>query len=66
LGQTHHLILLINGDLLDQEAKLSRSGLADYFSYVEVVGHKTSSTYAAILAKYRLRPQQFLMVGNSL
>ena len=66
LAQTHQLMLLTKGDLLDQEAKLARSGLADYFTYVEVVSHKTSETYAAILKKYRLQSQQFLMVGNSL
>ncbi|MCB9418661.1 MAG: HAD hydrolase-like protein [Ardenticatenaceae bacterium] len=66
LAQTHQLMLLTKGDLLDQEAKLARSGLADYFDYVEVVSNKTSETYAAILGKYRLRPEQFLMVGNSL
>lgn len=66
LAQTHRLMLLTKGDLLDQEAKLARSGLADYFDFVEVVSHKTSDTYAAILERYRLQPEQFLMVGNSL
>lgn len=66
LAQTHRLMLLTKGDLLDQEAKLARSGLADYFDYVEVVSNKTSETYAAILDRYRLWPEQFLMVGNSL
>ena len=66
LAQTHQLMLLTKGDLLDQEAKLARSGLADYFTTVKVVSHKTSSTYASILNRYRLQPQQFLMVGNSL
>jgi putative hydrolase of the HAD superfamily len=66
LAQTHQLMLLTKGDLLDQEAKLARSGLADYFAYVEVVSQKTDDTYAAIMDKYRLQPEQFLMVGNSL
>ena len=66
LAQTHPLMLLTKGDLLDQEAKLARSGLAGYFSHVEIVSHKTGETYAAILDKYRLRPGQFLMAGNSL
>ena len=66
LAQTHHLMLLTKGDLLDQEAKLARSGLAEYFAYVEVVSHKTSDTYAAILSRYQVQPERFLMVGNSL
>ena len=66
LAQTHHLMLLTKGDLLDQEAKLARSGLAEHFAYVEVVSHKTSDTYAAILSRYQVQPERFLMVGNSL
>lgn len=66
LAQTHRIMLLTKGDLLDQEAKLARSGLAEYFSHVEVVSNKTSRDYAAILEKYKLPPEQFLMVGNSL
>jgi putative hydrolase of the HAD superfamily len=66
LAQTHHLMLLTKGDLLDQEAKLARSGLADFFTHVEIVSNKTSRDYAAILEKYQLAPEQFLMVGNSL
>jgi putative hydrolase of the HAD superfamily len=66
LAQTHRLMLLTKGDLLDQEAKLARSGLADFFTHVEIVSNKTSRDYAAILEKYQLAPEQFLMVGNSL
>lgn len=66
LAQTHKLMLLTKGDLLDQEAKLARSGLAEYFTHVEVVSHKTPDTYAAILSRYQVQPKRFLMVGNSL
>ncbi len=66
LAQTHRLMLLTKGDLLDQEAKLARSGLADFFTHVEIVSNKASRDYAAILEKYQLTPEQFLMVGNSL
>jgi putative hydrolase of the HAD superfamily len=66
LAQTHQLMLLTKGDLLDQEAKLARSGLGDYFDHVEVVSHKTPDTYAAILSRYQVQPEHFLMVGNSL
>jgi putative hydrolase of the HAD superfamily len=66
LAQTHQLMLLTKGDLLDQEAKLARSGLAEYFTHVEVVSHKTPDTYAAVLSRYQVRPERFLMVGNSL
>jgi putative hydrolase of the HAD superfamily len=66
LAQTHTLMLITKGDLLDQEAKIERSGLARYFKYIEVVSDKTTASYAAILTKYQVAPARFLMVGNSL
>jgi len=66
LARSHELMVITKGDLLDQQSKLSRSGIGDCFRYVEVVSQKTQSTYAALLAKYGIEPQRFLMVGNSL
>ena len=62
----HRLIVITKGDLLDQERKLERSGLADLFHHVEVVSDKTSADYARVLRRLGLAPEQFLMVGNSL
>jgi putative hydrolase of the HAD superfamily len=66
LARDYALVLVTKGDLLDQEAKLARSGLQPYFRYVEVISEKTQDSYAAILARYRVAPERFLMVGNSL
>jgi putative hydrolase of the HAD superfamily len=66
LAATHRLMLITKGDLFEQEGKISRSGLAPYFERVEVVSDKTRATYQGLLAKYSLRPAQFMMVGNSL
>jgi putative hydrolase of the HAD superfamily len=66
LSESHSLMLITKGDLRDQESKFSRSGLAHYFRYIEIVSDKTRETYAAILAKYQIEPSRFLMVGNSL
>jgi putative hydrolase of the HAD superfamily len=60
------LMLVTKGDLLDQESKLARSGLGGYFSHVEVVPDKTVEIYRALLAKHKIPPERFLMVGNSL
>ena len=60
------LMLITKGDLLHQRSKLARSGLEPYFRYVEVVSHKTPEVYETILARRRVRPARFLMVGNSL
>lgn len=60
------LMLLTKGDLLDQEAKLARSGLAQYFTHIEIVSNKTVETYQRILKRHHLAPTEFLMVGNAL
>ncbi len=66
LSQSHRLMLITKGDLLDQERKLERSGLAKHFTVVEIVSEKTEDTYRHILAKYNIAPPHFLMAGNSL
>jgi len=66
LSESHRLMVITKGDLLDQTGKVERSGLAPYFSMVEVVSKKTSGAYAAILKRHNLAPESFLMVGNSL
>lgn len=66
LSETHTLMIITKGDLFDQETKIAQSGLADYFSHVEIVSDKTENTYRQLLVKYDIAPQRFLMVGNSL
>ena len=66
LASTHPLMLITKGDLLDQETKLARSGLAAQFRHVEIVSDKSLETYRAILARTGILPGEFAMVGNSL
>jgi putative hydrolase of the HAD superfamily len=66
LSQTYPLMLITKGDLLHQQNKLARSGLAAYFQHVEVVCDKTREIYAAILARHQVDASRFLMVGNSM
>ena len=66
LATSHTLMLITKGDLLDQQRKLDRSGLADYFAHIEIVADKTERTYRTILAHYKVDPARFLMIGNSL
>jgi putative hydrolase of the HAD superfamily len=66
LATSYRLVLLTKGDLLDQESKLARSGLGDAFAAVEIVSEKDARTYAAVMARQRVEPARFLMVGNSL
>ena len=66
VAATHTLMLITKGDLLDQQRKLERSGLAEYFAHIEIVAEKTEKTYRTILAHYKVDAACFLMVGNSL
>jgi putative hydrolase of the HAD superfamily len=66
LAERYSLMLITKGDLLDQQAKIARSGLAHYFQHVEIVSEKTPEIYRSLLARHHLTPAQFLMVGNSL
>ena len=66
LAPRYRLMVITKGDLLDQERKLAKSGLASYFDAVEVVSHKTADTYRGLLARYAIDPARFVMVGNSL
>lgn len=60
------LMLITKGDVLDQESKIQRSGLAGYFKEVEIISDKTEAAYATLLSKHAIAPECFLMVGNSL
>ena len=66
LSNDYHLMVITKGDLFDQETKLARSGLGDYFDDVEIVSNKRSGTYKKIITHYKINPKEFLMVGNSL
>ncbi len=65
LSAAYPLILITKGDLLDQEGKISASGLRGYFQAVEIVSGKSPETYRAILTRRGVDPDRFLMVGNS-
>ena len=66
LAQSHDLMIVTKGDLLDQEAKMAHSGLQKYIKHLEVVSDKTRASYASILSRHGIEPVRFLMVGNSL
>lgn len=66
LAGRYPLLVITKGDLLDQERKVGRSGLAGYFRHVEVVSHKDRATYERLLARHGVAPARVLMVGNSL
>jgi len=66
LSLRYDLLLITKGDLFDQESKLARSGLAGMFLGVEILSEKNVDSYRAVLKRRGIKPQEFVMVGNSL
>lgn len=66
LAKEYRLIVVTKGDLLDQERKLEKSGLMDYFHHIEVVSDKKEANYSKLLNHLEIKPSEFLMIGNSL
>jgi putative hydrolase of the HAD superfamily len=66
LNGRYRLMLLTKGDLFDQESKLARSGLGEFFNAVEIVSTKNAAMYRTILSRHNIAPERFVMVGNSL
>lgn len=62
----YRLIVLTKGDLLDQERKLEKSGLSEYFHHVEVLSDKKEENYLHLLNHLQIDVNEFLMIGNSL
>lgn len=61
----HPLMLVTKGDLFDQESKLARSGLSEYFDIIEIVSEKDPDTYRNMLARHGIAAERFVMIGNS-
>ncbi|MDA7967081.1 HAD family hydrolase [Ruegeria sp.] len=65
-AQTHKVILITKGDLIDQERKLAQSGLGELFDAVEIVSEKTPETYRSVFTQHGDGPGAAMMVGNSM
>ncbi len=65
LSDRYRLLVVTKGDLLHQESKVARSGLADQLWGVEIVSEKHEATYRRVLERNRIDPSRFVMVGNS-
>ena len=60
------MLLITKGDLFDQEGKLARSGLGDLFLGVEILSEKNVDSYRGVFQRRGIKPEDFVMVGNSL
>ncbi|MFN0729106.1 HAD family hydrolase [Polaribacter gochangensis] len=62
----YKLIVATKGDLLDQERKLEKSGLLQYFHHIEVMTEKKEADYQKLISHLDIESNQLLMIGNSL
>ncbi len=62
----YRLVMATKGDLLDQERKLKKSGLASYFHHIEIMSEKKEEDYQKLIKHLDIQPNEFLMIGNSI
>jgi len=62
----YKLVVATKGDLKDQHRKLHDSGIGAYFHHIEVMSDKTELDYQKMLGRLDCKPNDFLMIGNSL
>lgn len=66
MSDSYDLLLITKGDLFNQESKLASSGLGDAFLGVEILSEKSTDTYRGVFKRRGIKPDEFVMVGNSL
>jgi putative hydrolase of the HAD superfamily len=66
LKKKYRLVVATKGDLLDQERKLKKSGLAEYFHHFVIMSDKREADYRKLIGHLDIDPVHFLMIGNSL
>ena len=66
LKNHYRLVVATKGDLLDQERKLKKSGLEHYFHHIEIMSDKQEKDYSKLIKHLDIKPEEFLMIGNSL
>lgn len=62
----YRLVMATKGDLLDQERKLKKSGLAGNFHHIEIMSDKKEDDFRKLIRHLDIRPEEFLMIGNSI
>ena len=62
----HTLLLFTKGDEEEQQLKISRSPLADYFDYHIITHDKTVATYQEVIEGLDLDRPRTWMIGNSM
>ncbi|HEU5290452.1 MAG TPA: HAD family hydrolase [Cyclobacteriaceae bacterium] len=62
----YKLVLATKGDLLDQERKLKKSGLINYFHHIEIMSEKKEPDFEKLIKHLDIKPAELMMIGNSI
>jgi putative hydrolase of the HAD superfamily len=66
LKDKYRLVVATKGDLLDQERKLRRSGISHHFHHIEIMSEKDDANYLKLMRHLDIKPDELMMIGNSL
>jgi putative hydrolase of the HAD superfamily len=66
LKTKYRLVMATKGDLLDQERKLKKSKLAEYFHHIEIMSEKKEADFEKLIHHLDIRPSELVMIGNSI
>ncbi len=61
----YELAVATKGDLTEQLSKYRKSGLSRFFHHIEVLENKDRQNYLELCQKFDIRPEDLIMVGNS-
>jgi len=59
------MVVFTKGELIEQENKLRRSGLMQYFDDIIIVSDKNDDAYRRLITQYDATPETTVVVGNS-
>jgi putative hydrolase of the HAD superfamily len=65
IGERYNTMIITKGDLHHQLRRVAEVEVAKHCFDVEVVAEKDAATYQQILARHRIDPHAFVMIGNS-
>lgn len=65
LGRRHDLYLLTKGDQVEQQRKVTASGVAQHFRHVHIVPEKDVTVYLEVARQHDLDLVNTWMIGNS-
>ena len=66
LKPKYKLVVATKGDLLDQERKLKKSGLLNYFHHTEIMSEKKEPDFEKLIKHLDIKPGELMMIGNSI